>query len=374
MKYVQKRGNIYYYRRRVPKELHEVSTVKVIYRALSTERGLALKVAAQYSNMFNMMDLARKLKQSVTPYVEELNLLQKEKAVDIYTLYQQSQDVSDKRMTKIKRLLEVIKVLLPNDVSKLNMSTLDAIKSTLSGMPRRNVQKYKVMSLGKVVKVVASIDDRLSTETLNDHLKILNSLVKFAYERDYLAKPYAVSMAKKTSSSREEREALSVSTIMRVIAASKTVELGHSYTLLYLSGLRPSEVYKCKITTVDGVKCFDLTDKSLELKSKSSYRLIPVHSSIDNPEELLESYRSMSSQYINRQFKVEEGTLYSLRHTFATELAASGTEPHIISELLGHTHSGMTLGRYVKGFPVQKLKDAIDTLPSILVSSSLSGI
>lgn len=76
----------------------------------------------------------------------------------------------------------------------------------------------------------------------------------------------------------------------------------------------------------------------------------------------MEDYKTMSSQYINRQFKVSKGTLYSLRHSFATILASKGVEPHIISELLGHSHGGMTLLRYVKGFPVQMLKDAVDTL------------
>ena len=114
---------------------------------------------------------------------------------------------------------------------------------------------------------------------------------------------------------------------------------------------------------MEGVQCFDLRDKTLQLKSRASHRLIPVHHSIEEPEQLLESFGSMSSQYMNRQFDVPEGTLYSLRHSFATELAGNDTEPYIISELLGHSHQGMTLGRYVKGFPVKVLKEAVDKLP-----------
>ena len=73
----------------------------------------------------------------------------------------------------------------------------------------------------------------------------------------------------------------------------------------------------------------------------------------------------MNSQYIGRQFKVSEGTLYRLRHSFATHLAAKGIEPYIISELLGHSHDGMTLSRYVKGFPFKSLREAIDKLESV---------
>ena len=362
IKYIKKRNNTYYYRRVIPTTLSEVTNVKEINRALSTDKKLATQISEFYDNMFNMIDLAVKLKQDISNLVGELDLPPMEDKVCVYKMYLKHQDVSDKRMTKIERLLTTIKVLLPNEIEQVNMTTLDAIKQFLFNMPRRNIQKYKVIELSKLVKMKVPEEDRMSTETVNDHLKILNSMLKFAYERDYLNKPYAVSMVKKSIDSRSERVALDTDTISSAIEVAKTAELGTSFTLLYLSGLRPSEAFKCKITTVDGIKCFDLTNKSLQLKSKSSYRLVPVHKSIDNPEQLLEDLQSMSPQYLNRQFKVEEGTLYSLRHSFATELAAKGVEPHIISELLGHSHNGMTLSRYVKSFPIQILKDAVDTL------------
>jgi len=195
----------------------------------------------------------------------------------------------------------------------------------------------------------------------------MNSLLKFACERDYISKQYKVTMMKKSTGAREERQALSIGSIKALLEATTEAKLQSAYTLLYLTGMRVSEAYKCKITVVDGVKCFDLTDKSIALKSNSSYRLIPVHSSMDHPEQILSDTRSMDKEFIGKKCsaKLAEGTLYSLRHSFATEMATGGVEPYIISELLGHTHDGMTLGRYVKGFSVKKLKEAVDLLPGI---------
>jgi len=344
--------------------LAELSTVKVIYRPLSTDMKLARQLTKHYDNLFNMLDLGIKLKQDITHLMAELNLPTVIK-VDIYQSYLKNQDVSITRIAKIKRLLSVIRVLLPKDLQRLNMNILDVVRNQIIRMPKRNIQKYKLIKVKDLVKMNIPANHRLAVETANDHLKTLNSLLKFAYERDIIPMPYVVSMAKKTTNTRDERKSLPVDTIKQAVDRAKTAKLSSSFTLLYLTGLRPSEVYKCKVTVVNGIKCFDLTNKSLQLKTKGSHRLIPVHYSIIDPEKMLEDYRSMSSQYISRQFKVEEGTLYSLRHSFATHLAAKGIEPYIISELLGHTHKDMTMGRYVKGLPIKLLSDSINRLPSI---------
>ncbi len=361
MKHLTLRGDTWYYRKRIPKSLSHLSTVNVIYRPLSIDKTLAKQLSARYDSLFVMIDAGLKLDKDISALIKELNI-HSVKKIDIYEKYINSLNVSDNRLSKIRRLLKVLKLLLPKDISVVNMTIMDEVKSTLSVMPKRSTSKYRLMDIMDIIKTKADIVDRMSTETLNDHLKILNSLMKFAYERDLLNKPYNVPMAKNIASSRDERIALDEDSVLKAINGAKTRELANSFTLLYLTGMRPSEVYKCKISTLDGIKCFDLTDKSLKLKSKSSHRLIPVHSAIANPEQFLKDYKTMSGQYLNRQFDVQKGTLYSLRHSFATTLASEGVEPHMISELLGHTHAGMTLGRYVKGFPVKLLSNRINKL------------
>ncbi len=365
MKYLNLRNNTWYYRRRVPLSILHLCNTKRINRPLSTDKILARQLATKYDNLFNMIEIGLKLNQDVSKLMDEVNLNNGVANIDIYEQYLKNQDVSSTRIVKIKRLLSTVRVLLPKDLRRLNMSILDDIRNKIIHMPKRNIQKYRVMNVEDLVRMDIPTHHRITVETANDHLKILNSLMKFAYERDAVDKPYTVNMSKKTTNNRDERIALPVDTIRQAIKSAKTRELSSSFTLLYLSGLRPSEAFKCTVTAVDGIRCFDLTDLALQLKTKSSYRLIPVHHSIADPEQMLEDYRSMSSQYISRQFKVEEGTLYSLRHSFATQLASNGVEPHIISELLGHTHNGMTLGRYVKGFSIKLLSESINKLDAV---------
>ncbi len=77
---------------------------------------------------------------------------------------------------------------------------------------------------------------------------------------------------------------------------------------------------------------------------------------------MLEDLRSFKIQNLGRQFKKDSGEeLYSLRHSFADHLARS-VESHLITELMGHAHDNMTKSRYIKGFGVKVLKDAVEHL------------
>jgi len=364
MKYVSLRENTYYYRRRIPSKLVPILKTNIIYRSLAQDKKTALQIAKRYDNLFVMLKVSLKLSRDISTIIHDLELNDRPetKAVDVYDMYLRSLDVSELRLSKVKRLISVIKVLLPS-LSDVDMTKLDRVRSSLLKLPKGNIAKYKGVSPLKLVKMDIPSEERLTNETVNDYIKTLNSILQFAYERDVIGKQYKVKTLSATSAAREQREALDKDTVTGLLNGARSVQLSSAYKILYLSGMRPSEAYKCKVTTVDGVKCFDLTDRSIPLKTKSSHRLIPVHSSITDPDKMLSDLRSFKIQNLGRQFKKDTGggSLYSLRHSFATHLA-DGVEPHIISELLGHAHQGMTLSRYVKGFDVKILQDAVEVL------------
>jgi len=366
--YIVKRHRMFYYRRRVPLSIVDLCGVKHIHRPLSTDRSLAKKLATNYNNLFNMIDISIKLGKDVSNLLEELKLTHRPK-IDIYEQYIQSKQVSKGRVAKIRRFSKVLKVLLPNDFSTINMSVLDRVKAQLIKLPKMNIQKYRVTPIQDLIKMEIPEGERQSVETVNGYLKLLNALIKFAYEREIVRKPYSISLVPKTHSQREERDALNINEIADLIH-NGIPKLVPMYRILFYSGMRLSEVYKCKISIIDGEKCFDLTNKDIDLKTKSSYRYIPVHFSLLNEvENLLEQAQNIKSGYVIRKtsehFHTKGKTLYSIRHGFATILTAKEVDSVVLSELMGHTHSGMTAGRYVKGYPVHLLRKAINKLPLI---------
>lgn len=153
---------------------------KRINRPLSTDKIFAKQLATKYDNLFNMIEIGLRLNQDVSKLMDEVDLNNRVANINIYEQYLKNQDVSSTRIVKIKRLLSVVRVLLPKDLRRLNMSIVDDIRNKIIHMPKRNIQKYKVIKVEDLVRIDIPSHHRLTVETANDHLKILNSLLKFA--------------------------------------------------------------------------------------------------------------------------------------------------------------------------------------------------
>ncbi len=59
-------------------------------------------------------------------------------------------------------------------------------------------------------------------------------------------------------------------------------------------------------------------------------------------------------------------TPYSLRHKFATDLLAAGTDPGTVAKLMGHTSTDMIFAHYQHVMTKQKIQ-AIEALPVLNV-------
>lgn len=266
------------------------------------------------------------------------------------------------------------------ELSKLTATVLHQVSQLIPMLPMRNIQKYRSMDSVVLVSDVAkgqitlAPDELLSTTTVNKLIKRIRALAFYGGSTGLYSISTAVATVKSnTKGQRDERDYLTQDEINTLIVkADDRVKV--LLQVSRYSGMRLSELTKCKITTIDNIMCFDLKNINCLLKTQSSYRLIPVHS---NLLPIVDEYISIANQgstsLRNLAKKVkklidyvlvdtDKKSLYSLRHSFATELIHQGVDSGVVSELLGHSHASMTLQRYAKGFSINRLREAIELL------------
>jgi len=275
----------------------------------------------------------------------------------------------------------VLKVLFKDediDINKLTYSRLIEIRDLLLKLPKRNIWKYRSMDTYTLVHNVhkgemeIDSDKLVSTESSNKNLKRIKSLLIFSQNLGQYKMSIPNFTIDNKQLSRNQRKAFTKDELNTIEDKLSNSSYYPIIQVLRYTGMRLGEVYKCRITEIDGILCFDLRNPTPPLKTLSSYRILPIHDSLlVHLDELTSLLNKYSNNYIGKRFKkdierilddTEGKSLYSLRHTFATNLIANGVQPEIVSELMGHAHSTMTMNRYVKGYPIKVLKDAVNAL------------
>ena len=260
-------------------------------------------------------------------------------------------------------------------VTSIEFKHLLDFKAIVTQLPKRNIHKYRTMPLSDIFKQLNSIDnnDKISARTVNKYIKWLRALFNFAVMLNHLQVNLANSLPlQKAIDDKLQRLPLD-DVELKLLLQSLPHKMKYLVQILSLTGMRLSELYKCNIQVVDGIKCFSLMDRELKLKTKSSYRIIPVHVELIGDLDGLDGLRqNVSADYLARTVSnaiksldfehKEKKSLYSLRHSFATKLIQLNANASIVSELMGHTHSTMTLSRYSTGFSVKQLREVVELL------------
>jgi len=258
------------------------------------------------------------------------------------------------------------------DVETIRTAQFTKFETFLSEFPNRKLSKFKKLTLDEAIKIKAKQDEAMYIDTRNRFTKNLKSLLIFY--RNNFNNEFGVPAFKVEKEKRKMDDLMDCFTKPQL----KNLMTGDDIfakvsRVLYFTGLRPSEIVKSKIITIDGIETISLKfkDTKILVKSTSSQRYIPLHSSIKSDFlEVAEYIKTFSQGWLSRIFNrylrdkgfSDTYTMYSLRRSFANELKINQINPHIVDELMGHKISSLAGRTYAGEAPISQKKTAIETL------------
>nr|WP_314180824.1 tyrosine-type recombinase/integrase [uncultured Campylobacter sp.] len=259
------------------------------------------------------------------------------------------------------------------DIATETEDDIISLRDAIRGLPRRNIQKYRAMPIKELLGLDIPQSSTIARSTVNKLFKWMRAFYSYCKAQNIIQLDLAAAIPtiSRATSPQDERLPLTSDEILKLLnLLSANKPLNNAVKALATSGLRLSELYKCSIGELDGVIIYDLRNTTSRLKTLTSYRVVPVHSSVDmglleakpNKEYVEKAVNKVIREHISADGRK---VLYSLRHSFATELKTRGVEPLMITELMGHSRGSMTFSRYAGNYPVKTLKEAIETLDFI---------
>ncbi|MDX4062698.1 tyrosine-type recombinase/integrase [Aliarcobacter skirrowii] len=406
--YVYKVNNGFKFRLRVPKELKAFFDNKTeITKSIKVSNiKEALKVSRVYLLEYEKLCVSLKInyqdkalhKDLIYRYFNEvlkipvkgqdtnntIEIIDYSNVIDKFIGYlKSSKDENDKNLKEIINFFDELFRYITKDftLTLVDVDDVTTIKQKLQNVPKRTKQPFKSMTIDELMNQT-HIDnkDRISTSTLKKYIKWIRRFYRFTYASRFIDVDIAsfIDSPKAELSSQMEREPFEVEEVKKSFKIIEDVltddNLKLVYKILAYTGMRISELSKGKLKQDGEIFYIDLTEESCSLKTKSSHRKIPLHKDLillDVQKKYNHLRGLFKDEYISKKFREQvkphltnnpRKTLYSYRHTLATQLKYAEVNPIVISELMGHSHEGMTMGRYASRYPIEVLKEAIDKL------------
>lgn len=278
-------------------------------------------------------------------------------------------------------------------VSVIDRSVCVACRDTLRKIPPGYTKKKSLRDL-PVSELVKVDGPGLHPKTVNKHVQMLSSIFRWAKKYGYMAANPAEDLSLSVATNPdEERRPYDADDLQRVIdnlpitegVSSKVSGTSWIPLIAMYSGLRLEEI--CQLTPsdiimLDDVLCFDLT-RGKNLKTFSAARIVPVHTSLlsmglheyvksipagSNPWGVIKAKRNGWSKLYSQQWgrwarkNITTDPLkvfHSFRHNVADALKLANVQEPLIKQILGHSNTDITTGRYGSKFPPSVVFDAI---------------
>lgn len=283
---------------------------------------------------------------------------------------------------------------------------------------------YKGMTATDIAASAGQSEERLSPRTIQRHLSTMSALWDDAVEQGETLSNIFKGFKLPSSKRPQEQRAMWSSDKLSQLFASpiwrgchsadrrtkpgKEIIRDHRFWLPLIavfSGMRQEEI--CQLHVEDlrqesSIWVFDVNDRPpRQLKNRNAVRLVPVHKALiamgllayaserrlakdqrlfpqlstGGADDRLGHNFSKSFTYYRRQIGLYQLGLdfHSFRHSATTFMAHAGVPVPIIDQLTGHATPGET-ARYTKGFRIEQLKEAIDSIdPQVELSHLYSA-
>ncbi|WP_168206070.1 DUF6538 domain-containing protein [Geobacter sp. FeAm09] len=447
---MRKQGDIFYYRRRVPKDLQPLFGVAEFTKTLKTASAKEARAAkTNYDAEIDRIITGLRLRfidaATARGTIEQLLFAKPFKpqaqAVDLETL-----PTSPKPKT-ITQVVDEYEAANKNKWSPKSASEYRTIFSKIK-------DKFGKMPAPALSAVVVTnwrneLAETLGVSTVNKSMSILSSVMKLAVKRQYVSLNVAEGLLlvdrrkeneiKRPYTDAEMKQILDTLFDQRLNMAGLTAAEAADFTPGYLDGgavwhLRPTarperywvpiisaftgmrldEICQLYTDDVQAACCGDDPDKDMllyfdvnddrdkKLKNKTSKRLIPFHPALTylgfdeycqmarerQQERLFPNLKRTDTGYSNAVQKWysrwnrehitedETKTFHSLRHVFADRLKQSDVGESLISEILGHHVSNISMRRYSKEYSLRVRYEAIKQVQyetKMVVYKSLVG-
>ncbi len=322
--------------------------------------------------------------------------------LDKYYLYK-SDFVTTKTNDDSKKKCQVILDLMGiKEITKIRRKEAESVRKLLNDLPS-NISKHKELrglTPLRAIKANKKLGKPLlNAESIKYYIHKCSSFFEWAVINEYTdINPFKGFRLKTTFKASEAKNAYSSSELKKLFSTSLHAQESSLHHFKFwlpiiasVTGARLNEIcqlYKDDIIQVDGIWCFNISDKhnGQKLKNINSHRIIPIHSKLielgflemlpliagkrlfPDLELKRDGYGTSASRWFGR-FKTKLGfskghDFHSFRHTVANELKQLAVPQERTASILGHAQQGITYERYGKGFTVEVLKQTIESIPT----------